>query len=208
MIPPTVNILVRVDGNEKRFNRLLKSIAVQSYAYIRVIMAYDLNKDISYIPEFIEVVHSGENAWNSLKAQATDGWFFFMDEEDYLLHRHVIANTINDLFSPRLYICQTLDNNLRSQVKPSWIQPFHLRFQKTKIALPCVWAHYSHRDLVNFDTSEWEWICQMKNLVGYKFLQQLNVCQGSTVNIPVSQVDEYLFKDKFKFETLKNKKRL
>ncbi len=184
---PIINILVRTSARPQLFHRMLKSIAMQDYRHINVFVAYDEYEFVSYVPDFCEVVLCRPDRkekffynryCNDLKARVKDGWFFFLDDDDYLLHKHVISNVVRHLINPdRAYIVQFLRDG---KAKPRWLRNEDARIQSGRIGMPCLWLHNSHKDLADLDgvneDGDYRWIKKVTDKLKPKFLQEIVVC--------------------------------
>ena len=203
MIGPLINILVRTSNRENLFNRMLHSVAEQSYPYIRVIVAYDELEFITYVPDSCDVVLCRPNRrqkffyneyCNVLKAQVKEGWFFFLDDDDTLAHKHVIANMVNHLINPhRAYIVQYLRNKV---IKPSWLLSERARISSGKIGLPCIWLHHTYKNLFEldpeFEDGDFRWIRSICVKLKPKFIQEVVVnCDRRSYGIPENEMEDY-----------------
>lgn len=217
MIGPLVNILVRTSNREKLFNRMLNSIAQQTYPYIRVIVAYDESEYLTYVPDICDVVlvtpdRRKEFFYNGycnlLKAQVTDGWFFFLDDDDILANRYVISTVVDQLMNQhRSYIVQYLRGSI---AKPSWFLSEKNRIMSGRIGLPCIWLHHSYKNLFEIDSEnedgDFRWIKKVTSKLKPKFLQEVVVvCDRRSKGIPEKEMNDYSLIEAFQYEpTVRN----
>lgn len=117
---PFINILIRTSNRPGLFARCLQSIDEQTYLNFRVIVGYDNAAALQYIPEYLTKVYvKGNNLpyfydcyCNVLKVMVTDGWFFFLDDDDALSSPTILEELARHLQEPGALICQMLRNGL------------------------------------------------------------------------------------------------
>lgn len=89
---PLINILIRTSSRPISFARCIASVQAQTYKNVRVIVSYDNLESLGYIPAdyermFVEPTGAeyDYNLYcNQLKSMVTEGWFFFLDDDDAL----------------------------------------------------------------------------------------------------------------------------
>lgn len=97
---PVVNVLVRTHNRPELFNICIESIYEQN-VNCRILVSYDNYNNLDYIIEYPEVETnflsvSSTNKYkfnlycNYLLADVNDGWIFFLDDDDMLLHPNSI----------------------------------------------------------------------------------------------------------------------
>ena len=103
---PTVNILVRTHSRPELFNICLDSIYKQNID-CRIMVSFDNIEDLNYISEHPDIeinylsLNSSTNKYsfnsycNYLLSFVSDGWVFFLDDDDMFLH----PNSLNIIFS-------------------------------------------------------------------------------------------------------------
>lgn len=108
---------------------------------------------------------------NELKEEVTDGWFFFLDDDDALTSPTVLQELSEHLTGPHeAIICQFLrngvpkpaDNYIRKQV--IW---------EGKIGLPCLVLHSKHKALSGLDgqkAGDYRYIKEVTSQVNTKFI--------------------------------------
>lgn len=128
---------------------MMKSIRSQTHEHIRVIVAYDDDRALEYIPENYEklkVQRTGERYFydlycNKLKNLVTEGYFIFLDDDDYLANHTVIERLM-----PQLKECEA---NIVKLSRKDKIYPRIEVIQSGQIGMPCMVLHHSHKNIAN-----------------------------------------------------------
>ncbi len=88
-----INVLIRTSYRPEQFKRCIESVKRQTHPYVRTIVGYDRTEALDYIGEVESVPMKTEEGrffynkfCNSLKSLVTEGWFFFLDDDDFLIH--------------------------------------------------------------------------------------------------------------------------
>jgi len=142
---PLLNILIRTHNRESLFTRCLASIITQNYPNLRVIVSTDCGD--TYVPDWCELIHvkpGGEMYpydvyCNYLKNLVTDGWYFYLDDDDTLA-----PNCLSQLRLDKPAILVQLDymgNTL----------PKSKDFTFGLIGMPCLILHHTLKNMVDFD---------------------------------------------------------
>lgn len=141
-----INILVRTCYRPELFNRMMKSIRSQTYQDIRVIVSYDDDRALEYIPDNYERirVQRGEgyayNLYcNQLKEMVTDGYFIFLDDDDFFATPHVLAQ-----------LCALVKQDHCNIVKldrKGKIYPRTNVIMSGQIGMPCMVLHHTHKNI-------------------------------------------------------------
>lgn len=179
-VSPLINILIRTSYRPEQFTRCLESIKGQTYLNIRVVVSYDDDRALEYIPteiEKIRVLHVTNFPYyydlycNNLKPMVTDGWFLFLDDDDILTSPTVLQELTEHLTSPHeAIICQFLRNGVP---KPA---DNHIRkgvIREGKIGLPCLVLHSKHKALSGLDgqkAGDYRYIKEVTDQVKTKFI--------------------------------------
>jgi glycosyltransferase involved in cell wall biosynthesis len=181
-LQPLINILIRTSNRPAAFARCLESVRNQTYKNVQLIISYDDPATVQYIPiaEDIRKVFTEpfcgypfhyDLYCNTLKIMVTDGWFFFLDDDDILTSPTVLQDLAAHLTSPQeAIICQFLrngvpkpaDNYIRKRVV--W---------EGKIGLPCLVLHSRHKALSRLDgqkAGDYRYIKQVTDKVPTKFI--------------------------------------
>lgn len=185
MDKPLINILVRTSYRPKQFKRMMDSIDSQSYKKLRVICSYDDDRALSYIPDYVEKArvekHDDmffyDNYCNALKSLVEEGYYFFLDDSDYLLDQHRLSK-LSSIIKGKNGVIVQMDRN--GVVKPSNKQIYSKSIQAGKIGMPCLVAHHSTKNLVDFDGSvpaaDYTWIKNMSQKINMDFMKFTLVC--------------------------------
>lgn len=166
-MPELINILIRTSNRPDKFLRCLKSVLNQSYPNIRIIISVD--RAVSYIPYGLEVINVSANRQlpyfydcycNDLKAQVDDGWFMFLDDDDWL--RPNVLSQIT--FDAPSILHQVKRGNL--------IAPYSDVFQRGLVGMPCLMLHHSLKDIADIPGTgqgDYWWIKKIRDSVGVSF---------------------------------------
>ena len=181
--PPLINILIRTCGRESLFKRCVASIEKQVYKNVNLIVSVD--RPCSYIPEGVEVVNvtPGKTKFfwnlycNELKAQVKEGWFFYLDDDDYIQDKfalQLIAKYLTD--PPQGIICQFIRWGKR---KPNNAFMRMKRISRGNIGMPCIFLHESQKDVAMFDgeqAADFRFITDVSKKIPLKFVSVPVVC--------------------------------
>lgn len=167
-----INILIRTSNRPELFRRALKSITDQSYPNIRIIICYDNQEAIKYIPSGLESFYIPEinidrgqpyyyDAYcNLLKERVTDGWFMFLDDDDYLMPDVLTKMTLD---APAI---------LHQLQRRETIVPTGLDFKRGLIGMPCLMLHHTLKCIANIPGTgqgDYFWIKAVMDKVGLSF---------------------------------------
>lgn len=169
-----INILIRTHNRPEKFQRCIESVQAQTFKDVRVLITCETDDDFEYAE--CTMLDSGLNFetylaeptgrsffyneyCNTLKSQVKDGWFFFLDDDDYLVNDGVLQELSTHLTDPdRPIICQFL--------RGGWHKPHHQQiaervFFEGQIGLPCLVLHSKHKELAAIHATEsgdYQWI--------------------------------------------------
>jgi hypothetical protein len=154
-----INILVRTSNRPELFKRMYASVLAQTFTDWRLVIGFDTDEALKYIPLHPKIFRVKVNPqrehlffWNlycnDLKAQVTDGWFFYLDDDDYLVSRHSLARIAEHLTIDHGTICQFIRNGKR---KPHQIYIDSKKIIRGKIGGSCIFLHHSHKHLADWD---------------------------------------------------------
>lgn len=167
-----INILIRTSYRPTLFKRCLESIYSQPHGELRIICSYDDDRCLEYIPENIErirVYKSTEKFFfdgycNSLKEMVTSGWFFFLDEDDYLLPNALLK--IERKLRGDGMLCQFRRGH---KTKPSDSMLMRKKIIRGKVGMPCLILHHSKKNIAYLDGSldapDYFWIKEVADKV-------------------------------------------
>lgn len=176
---PLINVLVRTSNRPQLFARCLESIKDQTYKNVRIIVGYDNAEALNYVPSSIEriPVHANKAIpyyydlyCNQLKRYVEEGWFFFLDDDDFLHGRNALKNIAQHLTQPGAVICQFLRN--------SWPKPVDSAIKagkivEGKIGLPSLVLHSKYKDVAGLDgykSGDYRYILSVSTMVKTKFV--------------------------------------
>ena len=169
-----LNILTRTSNRPNGFNLCRASIENQTYKNIRHIVSYDQEKDRSYLSsmdpnDIIKVVplpNEPQNEpltgsykfapynlyCNELMDEVEEGWIFFLDDDDMLLHDKVVeemVEVIKKVGKNTLLIWQMRypDGKL---LPPDDLMK-RQTIKMTQIGAPCVGFHSKNKNNVRWD---------------------------------------------------------
>lgn len=173
-------ILIRTSFRPELFHRAISSIYAQTYSNFKIIVGYDNDKALDYIPENLQKVkvHGDkslpffyDNYCNTLKELVTDGWFFFMDDDDFLYDTNALQKLSKHLTGTGGIICQF---NRNGRLKPSNQLIRSKSIIRAKIGMPCLILHHSKKNIAHFDGSvgaaDYHWIKAVSKKVRLKFV--------------------------------------
>lgn len=147
-----ITALIRtIDTREELFERAVLSAAHDNINYVA--MKCEMVKDYSY------------NLYcNELKAKVNEGYFFFLDDDDYIIPFAI--NAIRPYLNPdKALIVQMLRNG-----RP---KPREGKIEKGKIGLPCMILHSKHKHLADVtaeETGDFDWIKAVTDKIGFDFV--------------------------------------
>lgn len=160
---PLINILIRNKYRPQLLRRTLESIVNQGYPALRIIMCSDTDEALSDGSEALIstgiryshfLVHptGDDHYWNlycnQLKKEVYDGWFVFLDNDDYLRPGSLkeIAQHLDD--PAQGVICQFIRNK---RPKPNDTLIRNKKILKGLIGGSCIILHQTHKYL-----AEWQ----------------------------------------------------
>ena len=86
---------------------------------------------------------------NELKSQVNEGWFFYLDDDDYLYDNNSLERIAQHLTNPNEgVICQFIRNG---KPKPNNQLIEQKRIEKGRIGSPSLFLHSSQKDIANWD---------------------------------------------------------
>ncbi len=168
-----INILIRHKEGRKELVRCLDSIDNQTYKNWKVIMSRQTTTLESYLRpmEYLLVAHQHYNLHcNDLKAQVKDGWFFYLDDDDYLSEPTILEQLSHHLFEGAL-IVQFLRNN--RTVKPTATMMIEKVIKRGMIGGGCLVLHHSFKDVADWQgkpAADYDWIRDVTDEVPTRFV--------------------------------------
>jgi glycosyltransferase involved in cell wall biosynthesis len=178
-----INILIRTSYRPSGFKRALQSVLNQTHKDIRIIVSYDNHNALRYIPDTVEKVkvlrgpgnYFYDDYCNKLKELVTDGYFLFLDDDDYLANPEILANL--PLSEDYGLIVQLRRGNV--------IRPETSEILPGKIGMPCLILHHSHKHLANIPPTgqgDYYWIKAVSEKLPMRFEPVIVVCSDKRGN--------------------------
>ncbi len=171
-----INILIRhKQGRDKEFSRCLDSVFGQNYNNYNCIISVEEDpiSDEEYFNFKYIVVEPMDHYnlhCNGLKAQVTDGWFFYLDDDDYLASPTVLEELSYHLFEGAL-IVQFLRN--KRTKKPTDRMIHDKVIKKGMIGGGCLVLHHSFKDVADWKAkvaADYDWIKEVTDVVPTRFV--------------------------------------
>lgn len=172
-----INILVRTSNRPTQFKRMFNSVLEQRYTDWRIIIAYDNDEALSYIPpsnfpksgpgrKSIKIKVTPNTSiqfpWNlycnELKDQVEDGHFFYLDDDDYLKDKFVLESISKHLKEGEGTICQFMRGKV---AKPQKVYMDRKEIISGKIGGSCLFLHHSQKNVADWDAgpaADYRWI--------------------------------------------------
>jgi hypothetical protein len=184
MEPPLINILIRTSYRPQLFPRCYESILNQTYRHTRVIVGYDNEQAMNYIPGGVDAVpvsaHKGIPFYydlycNQLKKYVDTGWFMFLDDDDFFWKPGSLESIIPYLAEPGAVICQFLRNK---RPKPATSLILNKQVVEGKIGLPCLILHSDYKHIGKLDgyhAGDYRYIKEVSERVPTKFVPMVLV---------------------------------
>lgn len=179
---PLINILVRTSARPLLFKRLIKSIKNQTYKNTKVIVSYDDEGAKKYIPAEFESVFVSyrhhEPAFynrycNDLKELVKEGYFVFIDDDDYITNRFALEKIVTSLLPDKANIVQMSRKGRR--------KPFNCEIVSGKIGMPCIILRSEYKHMADFDGSmnaDYKFIKEVADIMGCNYIPRVLVEAG------------------------------
>lgn len=175
-----INVLIRTSYRSDLFKRCLDSVHAQTHKNIRIIVSYDDERALEYIPIEMDKIRVYkdqsirffyDNYCNSLKECVNSGYFFFLDDDEILASDKCIETICKHLRGNYGLICQFSRGGV---LKPSNELIKQNRIKRGKIGMPCLFLHHSLKNVAHFDGSagaaDYHWIKSVSKKVKLKFV--------------------------------------
>lgn len=175
-----INCLIRTSFRQELFNRCIASIQAQTHKNIRIIVSYDDERALEYIPEDftkirvykdLSIPFFYDNYVNSLKEQVVNGYFFALDDDEILASNDCIERICKQLKGSLGLICQFSRNG---NLKPSNEFIKAKKIARGKVGMPCLFLHHSLKNIAHLDgsvgASDFHWIKAVSRKVRLKFV--------------------------------------
>jgi glycosyltransferase involved in cell wall biosynthesis len=184
-----INVLMRTSDRPELFWRALSSVRNQSYQDVNIIVAYDNDKALRYIPDSITRLKvtptQGQSFFwnlycNDLKNEVSEGWFFYLDDDDYLTDDNSLFSISSHLVNPeRGVICQFIRNG---HAKPSNEEIEQRQIGRGRIGGSCIFLHHSKKGLADWDGkkgADFRWISELASRIEFDFIPKVVVTAGN-----------------------------
>lgn len=175
-----ITLLIRTSYRPILFNRLMESIKAQTFKNIRVIVSYDDERALEYIPEELTKIRVYkdysipffyDNYVNSLKEHVNTGYFVCIDDDEILIDNDCISKVSRHLHGKSGVMCQF---SREGRLKPSNDLILQKRIVRTKVGMPCLFLHHSLKNIAHLDGSrsaaDYHWIKEVSLKVNLKFV--------------------------------------
>ncbi len=179
-----INILIRhKEGRDVEFNRCNESILNQTYKKWQRIVYWDIKFD-NFISLDKGTIHGLTPKHynlhcNDLKAQVKDGWFFYLDDDDYLASPTVLEELSHHLFDGAL-IVQFIRKRRREHAgvgshtrKPTDRMIHDKVIKKGMIGGGCLVLHHSFAGVADWKgkpAADFDWIKAVTDVVPTRFV--------------------------------------
>ena len=179
---PLINILIRhKEEREAELKRCFESVESQTYKNWKCIISIEVG--IGYITEkkesyFLPVPSQHFNLHcNDLKKEVNDGYFFYLDDDDYLASPTVLEELSKHLFEGALIVQFLRKNNNgrgRDVKKPSDAMIDNKIIKKGMIGGGCAIVHHSFKNVADWQPvqgGDYLWIKELHDKgVPFKFV--------------------------------------
>lgn len=175
-----LTILIRTSYRPVLFKRLLDSIYAQTHQDFKIIVSYDNDLALSYIPDNIQKIKVFPDKSlafpydayvNELKALVTEGFFIVIDDDEFLYDCNAFRSLQRHLKGSGGIVVQM---NRSGRLKPSNEFIRDGRILMGKIGMPCLVLHHSLKSLVDLDASvgasDYHWIKSISKKIRLKFI--------------------------------------
>lgn len=199
---PLINILIRTSNRPAAFAKCIESVRNQTYKNVHIMVGHDRAEALGYIPKDLPTifvytdytfVYYYDLYCNDLKVKVTDGWFFFLDDDDTLTSPTVLQELSEHLTGQHeAIICQFLRNGVP---KPAGNYIRKQVIREGKIGLPCLVLHSKHKALSGLDgqkAGDYRYIKEVTDHVPTKFiaLPLVNASPRNYGNMEKSNISE------------------
>lgn len=165
---PLINILIR-HKQGRRLNKCIRSVHHQTYRNYNMFIHDDDGSNV--FPYHYNLF------CNELKAKVTDGWFFFLDDDDYLNTPDALEQIVPYLTNPNeAVICQMKRGD--SKIKPSGGNIRNKEIISGKIGMPCLILHHTQKHIADIsaeDNGDYLWIKDVSMKIPVKFVEKILV---------------------------------
>ena len=174
-----IHVLIRTIGRET-MHRCIDSVNAQTYKDVKV----HVYANAETIPKQAEWAHEiyidqqrpigfGYNLFcNTLKSQVEDGWFIFLDDDDYFDGPDVLEKLASHLTDTETAVICQFRRGMK--IKPSQTEIQAKSITTGRIGMPCIVLHHSKKDIAHFDNSynaDFRFIKEISQKIKCKFIE-------------------------------------
>lgn len=157
---PLINILIRtMPTREAALTRCLQSVREQTYKNYNLFIHND--KSVTKFPYHYNLF------CNEMKAEINDGYFFFLDDDDFLLDNTALERVAKHLTDKNeAVICQMIRQDGR-------VKPVSHDIRSGKIGMPCLILHHSHKHIADIpaeDNGDFLWIKEVSEKLAVRYV--------------------------------------
>ncbi len=193
----TINILIRNKYRPELFERCINSIKEQTFINnLHVIIACDskesrenaekLTEKFSCPVTIFDAIIQEEFPFywnlysNQLKSLVNEGWFFYLDNDDYIYDSNSLEKISTKLTSAdEGVICQMLR---KGRPKPPGAYMEDKKVVRGKIGAPCLFLHHSMKEIADWTYgkgADYKWIKEVESKIELKFVPIVIVRTGN-----------------------------
>lgn len=162
-----INILIRSQPSRLfELKKCIHSVASQIYKDVHLIVSVEDNDDkildiigrtgLSF--EILQVTNTGvPYNWNLycnyLKEEVKNGWFLYIDSDDYLIDKFCLSQIAPHLSEDHATICQYKRRSIsKPKLKPGPVKPEEII--QGRIGGSSIILHHSHKNVANWDNQK------------------------------------------------------
>jgi hypothetical protein len=213
---PLINILIRTTkGRESELHKCLLTIVNQTYNNVKLIVCSDSTDVVmgSMREGYCELFYVKSTGvpfhWNfycnNLKERVTDGWFFYLDDDDWLHSPTVLEDIAPHLTNPNEGVICQFNRGVHAKPVYGWGEQVRSRdtlegypgFNPTtwgawyvkptaiirgKIGGSCIFLHHSQKDIAHWDgqrAADYRFIKAVSEKIPLKFVPKVVVQAGN-----------------------------
>jgi hypothetical protein len=174
---PLINILIRhKEGRDNEYNRCRSNVYNQTYTNFHMIISTELGHNSEWGHNTIISVPSSQHYnlhCNNLKKQVTEGWFFYLDDDDYLSSPTILEQLSHHLFEGALIVQFMRNKNGRMIKKPGDAMIANKIIKKGCIGGGCLILHHSFKGVADWDdqpAADYRWIKSVTDKIETRFI--------------------------------------
>lgn len=178
-----INILIRTSNRRWLFERCIQSIQKQTYKNIEVIVSTD--RPVNYLPKWVKSIQVRPDYrhsfyWNlycnALKESVYEGWFFFLDDDDYIESETAIEEAVKHLTNEEEGVIFQFKRGEIKKPNEEYIATKTI--ERGKIGMPCIFLHHTKKYIANFDgkqAADYRFIKEVSEKIDLKFIPHVIV---------------------------------